>query len=63
MDPKSDHIEIQYKDFVEQPLYFVNQFPHQFLRLKEGKKLKCVALSAFLYEHLIDKLEIDWSKK
>jgi hypothetical protein len=63
MDPQSDHIELDFKEFVEQPEYFIDKFPHQFLLLKEGKKLKCVALSAFLHEHLIDKLDIDWSRK
>jgi hypothetical protein len=63
MDPQSDHIELDYKEFVEQPEYFVGKFPHQFLLLKEGKKLKCVVLSAFLFNHITDKLNIDWSKK
>jgi hypothetical protein len=33
------------------------------LLLKKGKKLKSVAVAAALYEHVIEKLNIDWSKK
>ncbi len=54
---------VDYDEFVKDPLTFVNKYPHQFLVLKKGKKIKSVAVAAALYEHVIEKLNIDWSKK
>ena len=54
---------IDYDQFVKDPLGFIEKYPHQFLLLKKGKKLKSVALPAALHEHVIEKLSIDWSKK
>ena len=54
---------IDYDQFVKDPLGFIEKYPHQFLLLKKGKKLKSVAVPAALYEHVIEKLSIDWSKK
>mgnify|MGYP000084759669 FL=1 len=54
---------IDYDEFVKDPLGFIEKYPHQFLLLKKGKKLKSVAVAAALYEHVIEKLNIDWSKK
>ena len=54
---------VDYDEFVKDPLLFVEKYPHQFLLLKRGKKRKSVAVAAALYEHVIEKLNIDWSKK
>ena len=54
---------VDYDEFVKDPLAFVGKYPHQFLVLKKGKKIKSVAVAAALYEHVIEKFNIDWSKK
>ena len=53
---------IDYDQFVKDPLAFIDKYPHQFLLLKKGKKLNSVAVAAALYERVIEKLNIDWSK-
>ena len=54
---------VDYDEFAKNSLAFVEKYPHQFLLLKKGNKLKSVAVAAALYEHVIEKLNIDWSKK
>ena len=63
MDPLSDRLVIKYKLFKQDPLYFVRKFPDRILLIQRGKKLKFVVMAAALYEHEIEKLKIDWSKK
>jgi hypothetical protein len=63
MSHHSNEKVIDYDQFVKDPLGFIEKYPHQFLLLKKGKKLKSVDVPAALYEHVIEKLSIDWSKK
>ena len=39
---------IDYDEFVKDPLGFVEKYPHQFLLLKKGKKLKSVGTLEWL---------------
>ena len=63
MEPQSDHLNIKFKRFKQDPLYFVRKYPDHILLIKRGKKLKYVVMASALYEHVIEKLNIDWSKK
>ena len=63
MDPQLDLLVVKYKKFKQDPLYFVRKYPEQTLLVRRGKKLKYVVMASDLYDNVMGKLKIDWSKK
>ena len=63
MDLQLDLMVVKYKLFKQDPLYCVRKYPERTLLIRRGKKLKYVVMASDLYDDVMGKLKIDWSKK